>query len=154
MPFYTKVLQPDETVRVIGRLHWSVYLRGLIVIVLACGVTVLALSGRLPNPDWQRYVGIAAGVSALELPVGVADLLERERSRDRNLELAAIDHGARRRELPGHQRVLAGIEQGQFDTAGAGVDDEHAHRGACPQTVCGGQVQSRTCGGSSPCSRV
>lgn len=62
MPYYTKVLQPDENVRVIGRLHWSVYVRGLIVIVLACCVAVLALSGRLPNPDWQRYVGIAAGV--------------------------------------------------------------------------------------------
>jgi membrane protein YdbS with pleckstrin-like domain len=62
MPYYTKVLQPDETVRVIGRLHWSVYVRGLIVILLACGIAVLAWSARLPNPDWQRYVGIAAAV--------------------------------------------------------------------------------------------
>ena len=62
MPYYTKVLQPDENVRVIGRLHWSVYVRGLIVIVLACGIAGLALSDRLPSPDWQRYAGIAAGV--------------------------------------------------------------------------------------------
>src|SRR5690348_13927237 len=69
MPYYTKVLQPDENVRVIGRLHWSVYVRGLIVIVLACGVAVLALSGRLPNPDWQRYVGIAIRRRATEIVV-------------------------------------------------------------------------------------
>jgi len=62
MPYYTKVLQPDENVRVVGRLHWSVYLRGLLVILLACGIAVLALSDRLPNSDWRRYAGIAAGV--------------------------------------------------------------------------------------------
>jgi len=62
MPYYTKVLQPDETVRVIGRLHWSVYVRGLIVIVLAGAIAVLPLSGKLPNPDWQHYAGIAAAV--------------------------------------------------------------------------------------------
>ena len=27
MPYYTKVLQPDEKVLVVGRLHWSIYLR-------------------------------------------------------------------------------------------------------------------------------
>jgi hypothetical protein len=62
MPYYTKVLQPDETVRMIGRLHWSMYVRGLIVVVLACGIALLAVSGWLPDPDWQRYTGIAAGV--------------------------------------------------------------------------------------------
>ena len=29
MAYYTKVLQPDETVKVVGRLHWSIYIRGL-----------------------------------------------------------------------------------------------------------------------------
>jgi membrane protein YdbS with pleckstrin-like domain len=62
MPYYTKVLQSDESVRVIGRLHWSMYIRGLIVIVLACAIAALAFSGRLPDPDWQQYVSIAAAV--------------------------------------------------------------------------------------------
>jgi len=62
MPYYTKVLQPDENVRVIGRLHWSMYIRGLIVTVLACAIAAVAFSGRLPDPDWQQYVSIAAAV--------------------------------------------------------------------------------------------
>jgi uncharacterized membrane protein YdbT with pleckstrin-like domain len=68
MPYYTKVLQPDEKVRVIGRLHWSIYLRALLVLAIA--VAVLAGSQRLPDPDWQRYArwgSAAIGVLGLLL---------------------------------------------------------------------------------------
>ena len=34
MAYYTKVLQPDETVKVIGRLHWWIYGRGAVVLGL------------------------------------------------------------------------------------------------------------------------
>jgi uncharacterized membrane protein YdbT with pleckstrin-like domain len=67
MPYYTRVLQPDETVKIVGRLHWSIYTRALVVLVLA--VAVLALSGQLPDPDWQRYAAMAAGA------IGVLGLL-------------------------------------------------------------------------------
>jgi membrane protein YdbS with pleckstrin-like domain len=63
MAYYTKVLQPDEAVKVIGRLHWSIYVRGLVV--LAVAVAILVLSWRLPDPDWQRYAWMAAGVVGL-----------------------------------------------------------------------------------------
>jgi uncharacterized membrane protein YdbT with pleckstrin-like domain len=53
MPYYTQVLQPDEQVRVVGHLHWSIYLRGLLV--LAVAVVVLVLSSGIPDPDWERY---------------------------------------------------------------------------------------------------
>ncbi len=60
MSYYTKVLQPDETVKVVGRLHWSIYGRALAV--LAVAVTVLVGSYWLPDPDLQRYALVAAGV--------------------------------------------------------------------------------------------
>ncbi len=63
MAYYTKVLQPDEKVLVVGRLHWSIYVRGLVVLAIAAAVLVFAY--RLPDPDWQRYVVMAAGVVAL-----------------------------------------------------------------------------------------
>ena len=39
------------------------------VVVLAVAVALLVLSARLPDPDWQRYAQMAAGV------VGVLGLL-------------------------------------------------------------------------------
>ena len=67
MAYYTKVLQPDETVKVIGRLHWSIYLRAIFVLLIALGV--LLGSNWLSDPDLQRYALIAGGV------VGVLGLL-------------------------------------------------------------------------------
>jgi membrane protein YdbS with pleckstrin-like domain len=67
MAYYTKVLQPDETVKVVGRLHWSMYIRSVIVLLIALGVAVG--SYWLPDPDWQRYALLASGV------IGVLGLL-------------------------------------------------------------------------------
>ncbi len=48
MAYYTKVLQPDEKVLVVGRLHWSIYLRG----VVRAGVAIAVAGGSfwLPAP--------------------------------------------------------------------------------------------------------
>jgi membrane protein YdbS with pleckstrin-like domain len=59
MAYYTKVLQPDETVKVVGRLHWSIYLRA--VGVLAVAVVLLLWADKLPDPVWQRYARLAGG---------------------------------------------------------------------------------------------
>ena len=67
MPYYTKVLQPDEKVLVVGRLHWSIY--GPAVVVLAAALALLVLSYRVLDPVWQHYTLLAAGV------VGVLGLL-------------------------------------------------------------------------------
>ena len=60
MPYYTKVLQPDEKVLVVGRLHWSIY--GPAVVVLAAALALLVLSYRVFDPVWQHYTLLAAGV--------------------------------------------------------------------------------------------
>jgi uncharacterized membrane protein YdbT with pleckstrin-like domain len=63
MPYYTKVLQPDETVKVVGRLHWSIY--GRAFVVLAVAALFLVLSYRLSDPDRQHYALIAAGAAGV-----------------------------------------------------------------------------------------
>jgi len=71
MAYYTQVLQPDEVVKVIGRLHWSIYLRALFV--LAVAVALILGSDKLPDPFWQRYArlgGSAIGVLGILLLLG------------------------------------------------------------------------------------
>ena len=76
-------------------------------------------------------------------------------------QLIRVHLRARRPELPrGDRRVLA-VEQHELEAAGAGVDDQDAHRPAYACASCSvpgllgaGQHQSVTSGGSSPCSRV
>jgi len=67
MAYYTKVLQPDETVKIIGQLHWSIYLRAVLVLVIA--VALLLGADRIPDPLWQHYAVMAGGV------VGVLGIL-------------------------------------------------------------------------------
>jgi len=51
MAYYTKVLLPDEELRVVGRLHWAIYLKGWIclLVALAAGIDFLFL--RSSNGD-------------------------------------------------------------------------------------------------------
>jgi uncharacterized membrane protein YdbT with pleckstrin-like domain len=60
MAYYTQVLQPDETVKVVGRLHWSIY--GRAVTVLAVAVASLVGAIWLADPTWQRNALLAGGV--------------------------------------------------------------------------------------------
>jgi uncharacterized membrane protein YdbT with pleckstrin-like domain len=63
MAYYTGVLQPEEKVLVVGRLHWSIYGRGWTTLLIAVGL--LAFAARLPDPDWQRYALVAAAAVAV-----------------------------------------------------------------------------------------
>ena len=58
MPYYTKVLQPDETVKMIGRLHWSIYLRAVLVLMVA--LAVLIGSSLLSDPDLAHFALLAS----------------------------------------------------------------------------------------------
>jgi uncharacterized membrane protein YdbT with pleckstrin-like domain len=60
MAYYTQVLQPDETVKVVGRLHWSIYGRGVVVLLIALGG--LLGSNWVSDPTWQRTAQLASGV--------------------------------------------------------------------------------------------
>jgi uncharacterized membrane protein YdbT with pleckstrin-like domain len=60
MAYYTKVLQPDETVKAVGRLHWSIYIRAVVLLLIALGV--LLASNWLTDPTSQRYALMASGV--------------------------------------------------------------------------------------------
>lgn len=52
MAYYEKVLQPDETVKFVGGLHWIIYKNAILLAVLSACAAVLYLS----QPDNQRQV--------------------------------------------------------------------------------------------------
>jgi hypothetical protein len=43
MPYYTKVLRPTEQVIFVGRLHWLIYSRGLLVFILGLLVLMVGI---------------------------------------------------------------------------------------------------------------
>jgi uncharacterized membrane protein YdbT with pleckstrin-like domain len=63
MAYYTKVLQPDERVLVVGHLHWSIYTHAVLILALAVAVAVGAFW--VPDANWQRIVWLAAAVVAV-----------------------------------------------------------------------------------------
>jgi uncharacterized membrane protein YdbT with pleckstrin-like domain len=66
MVYYTKVLQPDERVLVVGRLHWSIYTHAVLILMLAVALAIGAFW--VPDPNGQRVVWIvAAGLGVVGL---------------------------------------------------------------------------------------
>jgi uncharacterized membrane protein YdbT with pleckstrin-like domain len=76
MPYYTKVLQPDERVLVVGRLHWSIYTHAALVLALAIALAIGAFW--VPDPNGQRVAWFAAaGLGALGLLAFLAAAIRR-----------------------------------------------------------------------------
>jgi uncharacterized membrane protein YdbT with pleckstrin-like domain len=63
MPYYSKVLQPGETVRVVGRLHWLIYANAVLLLVIALAIALLA--AELTDPTQRQLVLLVALVVAV-----------------------------------------------------------------------------------------
>ncbi|MBN8927328.1 MAG: hypothetical protein BGO51_22580 [Rhodospirillales bacterium 69-11] len=63
MAYYTRVLQPDEQVRAVGRLHWMVYVPSWLILLVAVGV--LIGSFWVQDTQMQGYTQIGAGIIAV-----------------------------------------------------------------------------------------
>jgi uncharacterized membrane protein YdbT with pleckstrin-like domain len=67
MSYIPSILQPGEQIRIVGKLHWIVYIRS--ILLFGIGVILLTLEGNLPNeylPTYLSYATIAVfGAAAL-----------------------------------------------------------------------------------------
>ena len=59
MSYVRSVLQPNEKILVIGRLHWIVYIRAILFLIV--GTTLVALennltSGEIGRASWRERV--------------------------------------------------------------------------------------------------
>lgn len=85
MTYYTKVLQPDERVLVVGRLHWSIYTRAVLILALATALAIGAFW--VPDPNGQRVAWIvAAGLGVVGLLAFLAASIRR-----RSTEIVVTD---------------------------------------------------------------
>lgn len=66
MAYYTKVLLPDEQVRTVGRLHWAIYLKSWICLLLAAvlGVAYLRLEPSAGDLSSGDSLSLMAGAAA------------------------------------------------------------------------------------------
>ncbi len=76
MAYYTKVLQPDEKVLAVGRLHWSIHRHALLLLLAA--LVLLVGSFWTPQPDVPTGIRIvAAGIAVIGLLVFLASSIRR-----------------------------------------------------------------------------
>jgi uncharacterized membrane protein YdbT with pleckstrin-like domain len=78
MAYYTKVLLPGESVRIIGRLHWAIYIRAWFCLIIAALATIdfLYLRSRPADGASDTPVSlIALGITAFFLFFGLFFLL-------------------------------------------------------------------------------
>ena len=54
MSYVRSVLQPNEKILVIGRLHWIVYIRAILFLIV--GAVLVALESNLTNGDTRTYL--------------------------------------------------------------------------------------------------
>jgi uncharacterized membrane protein YdbT with pleckstrin-like domain len=86
MAYYTKVLQPGETVRIVGRLHWLIFGRAVLLFIVAA--ILAGVTAWLPDPVWQQNVLIAAAaVAALALVAFIIEWIRRQAT-----EFVVTDH--------------------------------------------------------------
>jgi uncharacterized membrane protein YdbT with pleckstrin-like domain len=64
MSYVTSVLRPDETILATGRMHWIVYVRGVLVLVVGLGIALITLDGT-PGTVLRGAGGLIALVGLL-----------------------------------------------------------------------------------------
>jgi membrane protein YdbS with pleckstrin-like domain len=85
MSYVNAVLQPGERVKAVGRLHWVIFLRAMLLV--AIGIALLALARKM-GPQIKDVIDVAAG---LVLVLGLLAFL-RAWFRRSITELAVTDH--------------------------------------------------------------
>jgi membrane protein YdbS with pleckstrin-like domain len=86
MAHYTKVLQPDETVKEIGRMHWSIYWPTVLLALIAIGLCVVAEVVVIEEPDRTYCLYAAAAVGVLAILVFIGEWIKR-----RSTEIVVTD---------------------------------------------------------------
>lgn len=77
MVYYTRVLQPDETVVHAGRVHWLIYWPGLFWVLVAIAIACIGafVAGQQPQRDYCFYA--AAAIAFVGVVMLIAEHMRR-----------------------------------------------------------------------------
>jgi uncharacterized membrane protein YdbT with pleckstrin-like domain len=86
--YVRRILQPNETIVYAGRLHWQIYLRSAVLLIVCAVLAFVATTLTTPRPGLRLAMAIAAGlVLLLALSAGLGAFVRRTTT-----ELAITDH--------------------------------------------------------------
>ncbi len=77
MAYYHKVLQPDETVREIGRLHWSIFVPAVFFALIAIALAIVGQWVAVEEPQRSYCFYAAAAVAVIAVLVFLSEWLRR-----------------------------------------------------------------------------
>jgi uncharacterized membrane protein YdbT with pleckstrin-like domain len=77
MAYYHKVLQNDETVREIGRLHWSIYLPSVFFALIAIALAIVGQWVAVQDPQRLYCFYAAAAVGVITVIVFLGEWMRR-----------------------------------------------------------------------------
>lgn len=77
MPYYTKVLQPDETVRAIGRLHWLIFWPAIFWLLAAIAIACVGQFVANEEPQRTYCFYAAAAIALVAILIGIGEWLRR-----------------------------------------------------------------------------
>lgn len=77
MAYYHKVLQPDETVREIGWLHWSIYLPSIFFGLIAISLAVVGQWVAVEQPQRSYCFYAAAAVAVIAVLMFLGEFIRR-----------------------------------------------------------------------------
>ncbi len=86
MAYYTKVLQPEETVRDVAHLHWSIYWPCVFFLLIAIAIAVVGEWVAVQEPQRTYCLYAAAAIAALGVLVGLSEWIRR-----RSTEIVVTD---------------------------------------------------------------
>ncbi len=77
MAYYTKVLQPDETVRAVGRLHWLIFWPAIFWLLIAVAIACVGAFVALEEPQRTYCFYAAAAIAFLGVLVLLGEWIRR-----------------------------------------------------------------------------
>lgn len=77
MAYYTRVLQPEEQVLAVGRVHWLIYWPGILWVLIAIAIACVGAFVAVQQPQRDYCFYAAAAIAAIGVLMLIAEAIRR-----------------------------------------------------------------------------